>query len=380
MSAAKLPPGLDRLPSGKIRARYRDDTGRQHSKTFPDRGGIRAAQAWLRDQRSAVDAGVHVAPNSKVTVREYAAQWAAARPHRASSKRQVGTYLAHLDATPLGARPMRLVRPTEVQAWVSDRSASYAPQTVRNVYTFVKAVFAGAVEDGVIGRTPCTSKVVLPSVRRDEFVPLTVPQVRLIASHMDDRYRIGVTLQAALGLRISELLALGYDDFDLSARTVRVERQLGRNGKGFTVPKTHASIRTLPLAVSVAEQVREHWRTYQPNLDGTIITTTHGNAVRQDIYGQRFASAVAAARKDDPTLPAEVLPHALRHHFASVLLMDGIPANVVAKLLGHSTAKMVLEVYGHVMPGADDLTRKSLDALWSPNVSLLSHARAAKGA
>jgi len=369
-TSKQLPAGVDRLPSGKIRARYRckgcprHTEGGWHSRTYPASGGIRAAQAWLRTQQTSVDAGVHVPPTLRTTVAEYAAEWAAARPHRPASRRQVGTYLEHLSSTPLGARPLRLVKPTEVQAWVSGRSVSYAPQTVRNVATFVKAVFAGAVEDQLIARSPFTSKVVLPKVAKAEFVPLTVQQVRDLADAMEPRYAIGVTLQAACGLRISELLGLQVRDVDFLRRTVRVERQVGRNGVGFVEPKTVHSKRTIPLAASVVDVLAAHLAAYPPNTEGVIITTTWRNPVRQDIYGARFNVAVTTAG-----LAEQTTSHDLRHHFASALLRQGVPANVVAKYLGHSSAALVLSTYSHCMPDTEDLTRQALDALWSPFVS-----------
>ena len=46
--------------------------------------------------------------------------------------------------------------------------------------------------------------------------------------------------------------------------------------------------------------------------------------------------------------------HALRHTHASILLASGLPVLTVSKRLGHSKASMTLDVYGHLMPRADD--------------------------
>lgn len=277
-------------------------------------------------------------------------------------------YLAHLSGTPLGSRPIRAVRTSEIQAWVANRSAVLAPVTVRNVYTFVKSVFASAVEDRLVTYSPCTSRIALPQIERKEVVPLTVEQVRVLADVMPDRYRMAVILQAALGLRLSELLALQVSDVDFLRRTVRIERQLATDGRRFVPLKTAASRRTVPLASDVTWLLSAHVAQFPPGSDNTIFTTTFGNPVRQNVYSDMiFKPAVSRAG-----LPGDVTTHALRHHFASVLLRQGVPVNVVSHAMGHSTAALVLSTYGHLMPGSDDLTRDALDAAWrhvSPAVS-----------
>jgi integrase len=54
-------------------------------------------------------------------------------------------------------------------------------------------------------------------------VPLSIEQVATLAGAMPERYRTMVLTQAALGLRIGELLALRVEDVDFLRRTVRTE-------------------------------------------------------------------------------------------------------------------------------------------------------------
>ena len=53
--------------------------------------------------------------------------------------------------------------------------------------------------------------------------------------------------------------------------------------------------------------------------------------------------------------------HALRHTHASQLLRDGIDAKVISRRLGHSRASFTMDVYAHVMPGADDEAARRTD-------------------
>ena len=45
--------------------------------------------------------------------------------------------------------------------------------------------------------------------------------------------------------------------------------------------------------------------------------------------------------------------HDVRHTYASVLLQARVPLKVVSERIGHAQATVTLNVYAHVLPGAD---------------------------
>ena len=170
-----------------------------------------------------------------------------------------------------------------------------------------------------------------------------------------------VIAQAGLGLRIGELLALRVQDVNFLGRTVRIDSQLSQDGKTRVPPKTPKSRRTLPLPDFVAQALSGHIREFPPAEDGSLFTTERGNRYRQEHYGARsFNPAVDAAG-----LPPGTTSHDLRHHYASVLLAAGESVVAVAERLGHENATLVLKVYGHLVPGSEDRTRRALDAAWT---------------
>ncbi len=349
--------GLDRLPSGKVRARYRDADGMQRSALFAT---VEDAKAWRGEQLAALKRGTHVNP-SNVAVAEAARAWAAARPHRPSTAARCEVYVrAHLDTTALGARPIGEVKPSEVQAWVTDRSRVLAPSTLRNLYGFLRSVFGAAVEDHVVAASPCTRRIALPKQQRRRVVPLTVAQVAALADAVPDHCRAMVLTQAGLGLRVGELLALHVEDVDFLRREVRIERQLAPAGRAFTDPKTPSSRRTIPLPTMVAEALAGHVRVFPP-VDGLLFSSRLGNPYRHDTYGSRVF--VPAAKRAG--LPAGTTTHDLRHHYASVLIAAGESVVAVAERLGHETAALVLSTYGHLMPDSEDSTRRAVDAAWT---------------
>jgi hypothetical protein len=146
-----------------------------------------------------------------------------------------------------------------------------------------------------------------------------------------------------------------------SRRTVRVEFQTTPDGKYRVPPKTPRSRRALPLPEVVGKALAAHIAEFPPTEDGSLFTTANGNLYRHEHYGARiFAPSVKKAE-----LPAGTTSHALRHHYASVLLAAGESVVAVAERLGHENAALVLKTYGHLMPDSEDRTRRAIDDAWT---------------
>ena len=60
--------------------------------------------------------------------------------------------------------------------------------------------------------------------------------------------------------------------------------------------------------------------------------------------------------------------HDLRHTFASLLIQGGHPLAYIKEQLGHSSIKMTVDVYGHLVPGAHREVMNTLPSLGSPLV------------
>jgi integrase len=54
-------------------------------------------------------------------------------------------------------------------------------------------------------------------------------------------------------------------------------------------------------------------------------------------------------------------PHTLRHTFASLLLQQGESLVYVRDQLGHHSIKMTVDIYGHLVPGANKAAVDRLD-------------------
>ncbi len=67
--------------------------------------------------------------------------------------------------------------------------------------------------------------------------------------------------------------------------------------------------------------------------------------------------------------------HALRHHYASVLLDSGENIKAVSEYLGHADAGFTLRTYTHLMPASGERTRQAVDRAFACYMGATSEAQ-----
>lgn len=123
-------------------------------------------------------------------------------------------------------------------------SAGADPSTIRNALKPMRVIYRLAIEDGDLAVSPC-ERLRLPAVRgRRERIASPEEAAALIdALREDDRALWGGAFYA--GLRRGELRALLWQDVDLAAGLIRVERSMSGKGE-IGEPKSRAGRATSP--------------------------------------------------------------------------------------------------------------------------------------
>ena len=127
--------------TGKItwHARWRDPAGADRKATFPRKVD---AERHIVTVESHKNRGSYIDPRAgRVRFRDYAEQWRASQPHRATTAKAVEQHLRCYIYPVLGSRPLSGIRPSEIQPWATGLSKKLAPSTHRTVSNTLKAVF-----------------------------------------------------------------------------------------------------------------------------------------------------------------------------------------------------------------------------------------------
>jgi integrase len=136
--------------------------------------------------------------------------------------------------------------------------------------------------------------------------------------------------------------------------------------------KTHEA-RTVRLPRSVAEELGAYLAGRPHGPGDLVFTAPRGGPLRESKFVPgRFKPAISAANqalaelvddgRPDP-LPGELRLYDLRHTAASLMIRQGASVKAVQRQLGHATASITLDVYGHLFPDElDALAGRLADA------------------
>lgn len=258
-----------------------------------------------------------------------------------------------------GPMQMAAVRPSDVRSWVAGLvAAGYATSTIRGVFNTCSQVFAQAVDDGVIARSPCAGVSLPEDRRREEMHFLTADEVATLAEATHPRFRALVYAAAYTGMRAGELAALRVDRTNILARTIDVVESMAEvGGQLVPGPTKTGRVRTISIPATIAQMLGEHIGRF-PSRDGFVFTMAEGGPIRhRNLYRRHFKPAVVLAG-----LPEGLHFHGLRHTCAAFLIANGRHLEEVKTHLGHSSIRVTSDRYGHLFPAARVALADGLEA------------------
>lgn len=171
-------------------------------------------------------------------------------------------------------------------------------------------------------------------------VPKKLPKVMsvneiedILKNDLDETEKVIVELLYGCGLRVSELVNLKTNSFDMDAKYLICS---GKGSKERMIPLGTKAVEALQNYISLRDFLQNKF-----NLDTKIllINKKGRTLTRQDIYN--------FIHKQGEKLHKNISPHTLRHSFATHLLENGADLRIVQELLGHSDVATT-QLYTHI--------------------------------
>jgi integrase len=366
------------VSSGSIRKRGEESwelrfeldrvAGKRRSRSVYFRGSRKAAQKELSRLLAAADAGTLADPTT-VTVAEYMRHYLDSTLTQSGKTLERYRELAERQIIPhLGNVKLQRLRPEQLEQWHSKLLADgLSARTTGHAHRLLGLVLRRAVENGALTRNVAAIRKP-PAVEAKEIEILSLEEVTATLDSLKGHMLHPIASLALLtGMRRGELLALEWGDIDLGRGVVRVERSLEETRAGLRVkpPKTKRGRRNIGLSADTVAMLREH-RKAQIQLRLALGQGGPPLVVFSTIEGG-YLKPNGISRSWRQTCKARKLPrcsfHALRHCHASMLIRAGVDILTISRRLGHSSASMTLDVYGHLMEGADAAAVKAIEGV-----------------
>lgn len=163
---------------------------------------------------------------------------------------------------------------------------------------------------------------------------MTIQEIEsILKENLNKQERVIVELLYGCGLRVSELVNLKVNDFDLKAKYLQTT---GKGSKDRIVPLGSKAIEAIKNYIPKRDFLLKKYHIESKNL---LINEKGKNITRQDIYN--------FIKEQGKKIHKHISPHTLRHSFATHLLENGADLRIVQELLGHSDVSTT-QLYTHI--------------------------------
>jgi integrase len=354
--------GSKRQPPGRWRVRWYDPDGKDRAKTF---GKLPQAEAERDAIAARLDKGSYRDPKTaKAAVRVVAEEWfGSLRRQGRTTKHDYRELLDGYVIPKWGDWQVGAIRWQDVSDWIDHlvtepgkRGKVLGPARITKIYRVFGMVMKRAVQTGRIAATPAAEHQLPRLPEDDEHVYLTHEQLERLAAAAGE-YRRLVLVLGYCGIRWAEASAVKAGRVSLETRRIRIVQNYTdvRGALALGPVKNHEK-RSVPIPRSFAEELRD--LVDGRASDALVFAAPEGGPLRYSNFrGRVFDPAVKAAG----LAGQGITPHKLRHTAASLAIAAGADVKVVQLMLGHKSAAMTLDIYGHLWPDRLDEVADALD-------------------
>ncbi len=240
-----------------------------------------------------------------------------------------------------GAVTMKTITPADAEEWFKE--LPHRPLTKAHIKAVMHRLFERAMLWGVlpVERNPMGLVEIKGSTKRRKRPLVLAPeQCLLVLNALRQPYRTMILVAACTGLRVSEILALKWVDFDFEKLSVRVSRAVVR-GIVDTV-KTEYSEDDLPLDAEFAAALLEWQKECPASVDGWVFPSP----ITGRPYDPGNIQQKVIRKAGDGLGISNLGWHTFRHTYRSLLGAVGAPVGVQQKLMRHAQVSTTMNTYG----------------------------------
>lgn len=311
------------------------------------------------------------------TVREALELWLASKENDVSYKTLEG-YKAPIDKIndAFGDCYASEVTPAQIQALINGlEKRGYKVSTVKRPLHVLTMLYDWLITQpgSVVTSNPCSAVKPSKKLSQAHRELAEASDVDIIRNSVSLEFGLFAYLLLYTGLRKGEALALTYNDFDFEHSKILVNKSVSwqTNKPVIKEPKTESGKREVILLSQLSEKLPKTWKGYLFSADGGKTPLT------QIQFRHRWDAYCKAAGLCDVTYEkhtnsnnkhtytkaiykSRIVPHQLRHEFATICLDAGLDEIDTQEIMGHASINTTHAIYQHIKESRREKTTSKL--------------------
>lgn len=226
------------------------------------------------------------------------------------------------------------IQRTQINTYIRNlHEKKYSATSVMRKIASLRGFFKWACANNITLNDP-TLTLEQPKVPQRLPKVMTVHEIEeILNQNLTPLHRVIIELLYGCGLRVSELVNININDYDLKGKFLECT---GKGSKERMVPLGKKAIEAIKKYLPEREYELQKYNLKSKEL---LINEKGKNVTRQEIY--------TFIHEQGKKLHKTISPHTLRHSFATHLLENGADLRVVQELLGHSDVSTT-QLYTHI--------------------------------
>jgi integrase len=276
-----------------------------------------------------------------------------------STRTAYDVYLRNWIVPVWGKHSLSDVRTVAVEDWL--RSLPLANGSRAKIRNLMSTLFNHAMRYEWAEKNPI--RLVRQSAKRERTPDvLTAEEIRALLSQLEGPYYVMAFLAAVTGLRVSELLALKWEDVNFAAGEIRLTRAIVSQHVGPL--KTAASQKPVPMDAGLSALLLD-WRSRCPyNQEQDYVFASLEKHGAQPLWPSSAMSKHIRPAAKRAGILKHVRWHVFRHSFATLLKGNGEDVKTVQESLRHADSKVTLDTYTQgLMPVKRAAQRKVIEMI-----------------
>ena len=368
----------------QARATYYDVYGKRKevSKMLPEAKGKREAQKMAKEWLDALNAEADLMPSvgkqktvDKIYTDYLKHQLETGEIEKSTYSNSLYSYNKYIKPY-LGDYIFATMDKTVINSWLTKLyQAGLSQNTIHTTYARLKKVYNYFYNNGELLKDPFKG-VKMPKKGEAKTTHLTNEQMDnvLTAVYLDyepqNPMYVGILLAFYAGLRRGEICGLRWNDIDFYKHTITVRSAVGVSngdelGDYTKNPKNKSSNRTFPMLPQLEQALKERKALIDPH-DNWFVVGEEEQFMRPQQYNRLFSEFVERNSLVD-AYGKKIVPHGLRHNFATVGIRAGMDIASLALMMGHASRAMTLDTYGDANADALNLASVKLKDTFSEN-------------